>query len=229
MAFQARDVIRRTMIMLQDGGGVRWPVPELCDWLDDGLREIALQKPTATSTTAVLALVEGTKQELPAQYHKLLAVVRNVSGRVVTPAVREVFDMQFPGWHDTTVLPFSATVMHVIDDMFDQKAFYVVPGNTGTGEVEAIVSKLPAKIVRPTGANSPLDIDAYTGEVDMPDIYQNALVDYTAYRAFSKDINVPGAAQRAQAHYQLFQQALGIKSQVEMAQNVDTPKSRFSQ
>ncbi|SDX73928.1 phage adaptor protein [Roseicitreum antarcticum] len=229
MAFQARDVMRRATIMLQDGGGVRWPAPELCDWLDDGAREIALQKPTATASTAVLELVEGTKQSLPEGYHKLLAVVRNVAGRVVTPAVREVFDTQIPGWHDTAVLPFSATVMHVVDDMFDQSVFYVVPGNTGTGEVEAIVSRLPEKITRPSGGSSILDLDSYTAAVAVPDIYQNALVDYVCYRAFSKDINVAGAAQRAQAHYQLFQQALGIKSQVEMAQNVDTPKSRFSQ
>ena len=227
MAFHARDVIRRAQIIMQDAGGVRWPPNELLGWLNDGMREIALQKPTATSETVTMNLFAGTKQTLPSGYHKLLSAIRNVgNGRVITPIMREVLDTQIPGWHNTDVLPFSPTVMHVVDDLFDQNVFYVAPGNDGAGEIELILSRLPAPIATPA---NPLDIDLYTAAVPVPDIYQNSLTDYLCYRAFSKDINLAGAAQRAQAHYQLFQQALGIKSQVEMTQNVDTPKSRFSQ
>jgi hypothetical protein len=227
MAFTAQSVITQAQATLQDAGGVRWLLPELLGYLNAGAREIALQKPNATAATVDMPLVSGTKQTLPAGYHRLLAVQRNVAnGRAVTPVVREVLDLQIPGWHNTTVLPFSPTVAHVMDDPFDTATFYVCPGNDGTGEIEVILSRIPAPIAVPA---SQLDITAYTAEVMVPDIFENALVDYICYRAFSKDINVPGIAQRAQAHYQLFQQALGIKTQVEMAQNVDSPKSRFSQ
>ena len=227
MAFTAQSVIAQAQATLQDAGGVRWLLPELLGYLNAGAREIALQKPNATAVTMDMELTLGTKQSLPAGYHRLLAVQRNVgNGRAVTPIVREVLDLQIPGWHNTSVLPFSPTVAHVMDDPFDTATFYVCPGNDGSGKIEVILSKLPAPIPVP---ESQLEIADYTAEVDLPDIYENALVDYICYRAFSKDINVPGIAQRAQAHYQLFQQALGIKSQVEMDQNVDTPKSRFSQ
>lgn len=227
MAFQARDVIRKAQIILQDAGGVRWPPNELLGWLNDAMREVALQKPTATSETVIVSLGLGTKQSLPQGYHKLLSAIRNVSnGRVITPIMREVLDSQIPGWHSEQGLPFSPTVMHIIDDIFDQSVFYVAPGNDGSGQIELILSRIPDPISVP---NNPLDIDLYVDEVPMPPVYQNCLMDYICYRAFSKDINLAGAAQRAQAHYGLFQQALGLKSQIEMAQNVDTPKSRFSQ
>lgn len=227
MAFTALSVIAQAQATLQDASGVRWLLPELLGYLNAGTREIALQKPNATAETTTMSLVSGTKQTLPAGYHRLLAVQRNVdNGRAITPVVREVLDLQIPGWHNTTVLPFSPTVSHIMDDPFDTATFYVCPGNDGNGEIEVILSRLPAPIPVPA---SQLDISAYTAEVQIADIYENALVDYVCYRAFSKDINVPGIAQRAQAHYQLFQQALGIKSENEMMVNVDTPKSRFSQ
>jgi hypothetical protein len=74
------------------------------------------------------------------------------------------------------------------------------------------VASLPAEISTPTDL---LNIDAYTAVVDLQDIYRNALVDYILYRCFSKDMNLPGAAQRAPAHYQMFMTALGMKAQGE--------------
>lgn len=230
MAFTARDVIQTAQATLQDGSGVRWLPTELLNYLNAGTREIALQKPTATAETTTIDLVAGTKQAVPDGYQKLLSAIRNNTANskgAVLPVVKEVLDVQYPGWHDPTVMPASESVAYIMDDMFDVATFYVCPANDGNGAIEVILSRLPADLVAPV--STPLDITTYNMSVLVPDIYKNCLVDYVCYRAFSKDLNVPGAAQRAQAHYQLFQAALGIKSQVEMAQNVDTPKSRFSQ
>ena len=227
MAFTAKSVIESAQATLQDAGAVRWVLPELLRYINQGTREIALQKPTATAETITVSLVQGTQQGLPSGYHKLLKAISNVAnGRAITPAVEEVLNQQIPGWHSIDVLPFNATVAHVIDDPFDAAVFHVCPGNDGTGQIKAILSRLPAPIATP---GSSLDIEAYTANVPVPDVYENCLVDYVCYKAFSKDINVPGIAQRAQAHYALFQQALGIKTNLEATQNVDTPKSRFSQ
>ncbi|WP_333826857.1 phage adaptor protein [Pararhodobacter sp.] len=226
MAFTAADVMRKASTILQDAGSVRWPLPELLGWLNDGMREIAILKPTATAATATMDLASGTKQALPDTYHQLLTVVRNVPGRVITPIVREVLDTQFPGWHDSDVMPFNASVVHVVNDTFDPRVFYVVPGNTGTGVIEIIASVLPAPIATPV---NPLVIESYSGAVPIGDVYQGALTDFILYRAFSKDMNLPNAGQRAQTHYQQFGNALGVKMQNEMTMNVDTQKSRFSQ
>lgn len=226
MSFTAADVMRKASTILQDSGSVRWPLPEILGWLNDGMREIAILKPTATATTATIELVEGTKQELPATYHQLLTVVRNVPGRVITPVIREVMDTQFPGWHDDSVMPFTSIVVHVVNDAFDPRVFYVVPGNDGMGEIEIIASVLPPPIEMPL---NPLVIESYATAVPVADVYQGALTDFILYRAFSKDMNLPNAGQRAQIHYQQFSNALGVKMQNEATMNVDSQKSRFSQ
>lgn len=226
MAFTAKDVLTKVRTILNDSSSVRWALTELRLWLNDGLREIALQKPSATAVTATIDLETGTKQEIPAAYHALLQVIRNtttggtpVPGKVITPIARETIDTAIPGWHATANLPFTQVVTHVLDEILDQKTFYVVPGNDGTGAVEAVMSKLPTEIASPT---NPLEIDEYSATVDIPDIYQNALVDYMLYRAFSKDTDVATSGQRAAAHMQLFQTALGIKKQNEATENVVT-------
>lgn len=229
MSFTAKDVLLRARITLNDAASVRWTLPELLNYLNDGLREIALQKPSATAITAVIDLAQGCRQSIPSSYHALLQVVRNdvrtggpaspSGGAAITPIARETIDTMIPGWHSSATLPFTAKVTHVLDEILDQRTFYVIPGNDGTGAVLAVVSAYPASISTPT---NPLDIDEYSATVDLKDIYQNALLDYILYRAFSKDTDLATSGQRATAHFGLFQGALGIKKQAEMAENVNT-------
>ena len=211
MPFAARDVMKRAATTLQDVDGVRWPATELHGYLNDGLREIVALKPNANTKTVTLSLASGTLQTLPAQYTVLSRVVRNIDsagtgGRAVRPiADRSIMDAQIPGWQHSEVLPFAKTVVHVIHDMVNPRAFCVVPGNNGAGQIEAVVGAIPAAVPLPA---SPTSFDDYTATVDIPDLYQNALVDYMLYRAHSKDNGMPNAAARAQAHFELFRGAL---------------------
>jgi hypothetical protein len=227
MPFTAAEVMARAQYILQDAESVRWTPIELRLWLNDALREIAIRKPNATAASIELTLVKGTYQTLPATHQSLLRITRNLGtldasadkrggGRVVTPITREVMDAQLPGWQDNAVLPFSAVVMHYIEEIIDRRSFYVVPGNTGTGVVEAVVSRIPNEVPVP-GSGSTLDIASYTTNVDIGDVYRNTLVDYMLYRAFSKDMQLAGAFERAQAHYSQFASALGIKLEMEQA------------
>jgi hypothetical protein len=232
MAFTTGDILRKAVAILQDGSSVRWPLPELLGWLNDGTRAIAMVKPTATAVTVDMPLVAGTRQQLPETYHQLLQVVRNnkttspVAMRAITPIVKEVMDTQYPGWHSTTVMPFADEVVHMAEDTFDPLTFYVIPGNTGNGIVQIVASVVPAAIATPT--TNPFSIESYTQPVPVADIYQNTLLDYILHCAFSKDMNLPGAAQRSQAHFQKFQASLGVKAQAEQTQRADAPGSRFS-
>lgn len=223
MALAANDVMERATIILQDTGAVRWPATELLKWLNDAQREIAIHKPTAVTDTVTLALDEGTKQALPEAHISLISVHRNVDGNAIRAIERAVLDNQLPGWQDTAVLPFNASVTHVIFDDFNPRAYYVAPGNTGMGEIEATVAVMPVDIPEPA---SPLDITSYTATLDVPEIWRGALVDYVLYRAYSKDTQSPNAANRAQAHYMQFQQALGLKIATDQALNPDTSAAR---
>ena len=98
MPVSAKNVLTRAQIILQDAGAVRWPLTELVDWLNDGLKEICMLKPNAMSSTAVLPLEVGTLQTIPEEYAILIRAWNNCdadgtpSGNAVTPIVREILD-----------------------------------------------------------------------------------------------------------------------------------------
>ena len=166
----------------------------------------------------------GTKQEIPAQYTVLSRVVRNVgngNGAIRTMARREILDAQIPGWHDNTTLPFTPTAQYVLQDPMAPREFYVVPGNDGTGTVEAIVGMYAADIPKPAGG-AVLDVAAYTTTSDFEDIYQGILLDYVLFRAFSKDGEAPDAANRAQAHLALASQSLQALGGAQLATQMAT-------
>jgi hypothetical protein len=227
---QAKEILRRASITLQDSGFVRWPVPELLIYLNDAMQAIALHKPNAVTDTIELSLQEGTLQRLEGNHISLIRMSRNLTsvdedeggrkgGTAITAVSRTTLDSIMAGWQDATVLPFSATVEHVIQDMADPRSFYVVPGNDGTGIVEAVVSILPTEIAEPT---NPLSVDSYTAELTLPDVLRGALVDYVMYRAYSKDAADPNNASRAQAHYQMFANAIGLKVQTEQVMTTNS-------
>ena len=207
MAFTAADVMHRASTILQDGDAVHWTATELRDWLNEAMRAIVTVKPNATAATATLTLVQGTRQTIPATYTMLHKAVRNTNGKAIrTLARREILDAQIPDWHSTSSLPFNAVVDMVLQDPMSPREFYVVPGNTGSGSVEAIVGFVPTPI--PLPATGVLDVSSYTTAVPFADIYQGILLDMVLFRAFSKDSAAPDAAQRAQAHLGLAQASL---------------------
>lgn len=230
MAVTAKQVFERVRILSQDNTSVRWPLAELLQWLNDALREVVLHKPSAGGSTVVVDLVEGTYQTVPSTYIGLLRVVRNVvsvdgetgirtAGRAIRMVQRDILDSQHPDWHSDDAVPFAAAVKHVVYDPADPRAFYVYPGNSGTGKIEAVAYKTPTQIALPS---DPEDIDGYSATLDIADIYQNAIVDYVLYRAYSKDAQFAGNAQRANAHFQMFANSLGIKIKNEITSNPNT-------
>lgn len=219
MPVNVAEVLSRTARTLSDVDQVRWTAETKLGYFNDGLLEISVQKPSAFSRTIEIALSEGTLQEVPAAYSVLIRAVRNITGtagattrsggRTITPTRADILNDQFPDWHNPANVPFARTVQHVVADEFEPRQFYVFPGNNGSGLIEAIAALIP----EPVAANGTADLDR---------IYANALADYVAYRCYAEDIILNGAAQRAQAHYGLFQAALGIRQSIEGAANVNT-------
>lgn len=220
---KASEIMKRASRILLDEEYTRWTMTELADWLSDALREVALQVPTATARNMVLNLVEGTFQRLPESSQQLLRVVRNVDlvgdnrvGKgVVTIVERKALDAQNPNWHDGQYVRFKPYCRHFIYDETDPMTYYVWPGNDGTGHLEAVVSVVPNPVVPDSGAD-PEDINSYNMTLDILDVYANLILDYTLYRAYCKDAQNAGAAQRAALYYQQFSQALGIRANSEM-------------
>jgi hypothetical protein len=213
MAVSVQSVIDRVQTTLQDTTGVRWPVVgELVLWINDAQREIALLKPDASAKNTTITLVDGTKQDIPSDGNRLLRAVRNMSAasggtgkRSVRIVQREVLDAQTPDWHDPLVSGDAAhtnIVKHYIYDEQNPRNFYVYPGVSGDAYLEIIYSANPSTVAQ--GDN-----------LDIPDIYANAVMNYVLYMAYMKDAEYAGNNQRAASHFQIFTTSVTGKGQVD--------------
>lgn len=217
MTVTVQSVIDRTQVVLQDTTGVRWPIiAELVLWVNDAQREIALIKPDATAVNTTVTLVTGTKQEIPAVGNRLLNVVRNMSAassgagkRAVRLVEREVLDAQNPNWHDPMVTGGAAhttVVKHFAYDETNPRNFYVYPGVAGGAYLEIIYSANPATVTQ-------------GGNLSIPDIFANAIMNYVLYMAYMKDAEYATNAQRAATHFQLFMATVTGKAQIDVMSN----------
>lgn len=210
MAVTAQSIIRRAVETLNDTTSVRWPVAELVRYLNDGQREVGTYRPDALVSGATHALSAGSKQALPANGIKLLDIVRNASedsSRAVRMTNRQILDAQIPNWHSLTG---TTEILHFIYDPRDPLVFYVYPPAAASGAaVYMIYAGYPQAITEPAEGST---YTAVTGNIGVPDIYANALLDYVLYRAYTKDTEYAGNAARATAHYQAFVNALTVEA-----------------
>ena len=217
MAVTVNSIVDRVQAVLQDTTGVRWPVNnELVLWINDAQREIALLKPDASAVTNTITLVTGTKQSIPTSGNRLLRVVRNMSAasngdgkRAIRLVDNRVLDSQTPDWHDPNVTGDAAhtnIVKHYTYEESSPRNFYVYPGVSGNAYVEIVYSANPSTV-------------AAGGNLSVPDIYANAVMNYVLYMAYMKDAEFAGNNQRASTHYQLFTASVNGKGAVDAITN----------
>jgi hypothetical protein len=206
MALTAKNILDRASMIIQDLTNVRWPETEILNWLNDARRELAVVRPDIYSDMATKALTTGAKQSLPADGLRLMDIPRNTSGAAITVTQRGFLDQQNPGWHQMTG---SATIKHFMVDERNPSTFWVYPPATSAASVELIYQKAP------TDYTTSSTLTAYE------ELYGGAMVDYVCYRAFSKDSEYAGNANRALAHYTQFANALGIGRQQDIANSAN--------
>ena len=202
----AQTIINKAAIQLTDIANVRWTRAELLSWLNDGMRQIVLMQPSASSTTVSKLLTAGTRQTIPSDGWLLLQIYRNMgttgsaAGRAIRIVSREVLDGFDPYWH--TGIP-KTEVKNFIYDTQDQTAFYVYPPNTGTQYIELNYSSQPTNLTTENQV------------IPLFDIFQSALVDYIMFRACSKDAEYAPGLQLAQGYLATFTASIQGKSQTE--------------
>jgi hypothetical protein len=193
----ASAIVDKAEIQLIDTSNIRWTQDELLGWLNTGQRLIAQANPTIANHVAVVQLVAGTRQTIPADGFLFFEAYRNMgtdgltAGRSVRIASREILDGYDRDWHSSTA---SAVTQAYLFNSQDNMAFYVYPPSTGTNYLEINYAKTPTDI-------------AIDDAIAVPNIYENALLDYILGRAFSKDTEAGNPAS-AQLHFQMFSMAL---------------------
>jgi hypothetical protein len=217
MSTTVDSIITRAGIILHDTTKVRWQAGELLKWVNDAQNEIVLFRPDASVKSKTITLAAGTKQVLPlgaeAGYPegiRLIDVIRNMTGNTAGSAItvvdRDVLDAQLPSWQSNIT---SDTVQHYMFDLRNPKTFYVYPGVAAGTQIEIVYSSVPSDAVEQVAG------DDSTGILNIPGVYRNAVLDYVLYRAYSKDADFAGNAQRALKHYEAFTATLGLKYQVD--------------
>lgn len=188
------EIIRRAGLILQDEEHVRWEVPELVMWINDGAREIVSRKRSARAVTVALALEGGAYQVLPQRTVQLLDVIRNLGmdggspGRAIRRVDRQLMDDQVPNWH---AMKPSASIKHF---MFDERAptvFHVYPPAVADTQIECLISQLPPFVTEVSDV------------IDLSSEYMNLILAYVVYRALSKDSEFSNGTVAA-LHYQAF-------------------------
>lgn len=204
------NLIQRVKITLQEvtADGTRWTNDELVSWLNEAYQAIIGLRPDAASVNESLALVAGTKQQIPAVGLRLLDVVRNLSGsqQAILVCDRRQLDATRRGWHSEDQ---SSAIEHFVFDEMAPRHFYVYPPAAAGTSVEIIYSQVPA----PHDADYDISL---SDVIKLDDSYAPALVDYILYRAYSKDADFAGNANRAAMHYNAFNTHLGGKGQMDI-------------
>ena len=213
MTIAVNNLIDRARLLLQDANKVRWPDSELLGWLNDGQREVVIYKPSANTTTGTHECVAGTRQTLPAAALQLIDIPRNTAtggeGRAVRMVERTVLDAEMPRWH---VAPKSIDIINYCYDIRTPNTFYVYPPATTTARLEIIYSVAPSDA-------------SLGGNINIPDVYANVLIDYMLYRAFAKDSDFAGSAELSASYYNRAMQALGVKTGTEVTNG---PRREFN-
>ena len=214
MTISASSLIHRATDLLQDQTSVRWPANELVRWLNDAQRAIVKVRPDAMNTTATMTLVAGSRQDLdnasltppPA---KLIEITRNMAATSTKGAVRlvprQILDAQTPGWHN---LSGSVNILHYMFDPRDPKTFYVYPPATTSAQLEVMYSAYPTDIVEP--ADGALHT-AVVGNISLPDIYADDVLNYVMARSYLKDSEYAGNSERAAGYLAMITASLGAE------------------
>lgn len=206
MTIAAQLILRDAVDELADEANLRWTLPELMRYLNDGVRRTAILRPDAYTETASHALVAGTRQTIPAAALRLIDIVRNTGGkqRAVRLASREMLDAHNPSWYAGRQ---TTEIQHFIFDPRDPRVFYVYPPAAVGASVELIYSYMPDNAAIPAPE---VTLDALDSNVNAPYVFVGALTHYVLYRAWAKDTEVAASGERAAAHLALFHNELGL-------------------
>lgn len=212
-----QDILDRVTDLIQDkdraDANARWGDLELIRWINDSRMAILVRRPQACAKVSTVALVAGTYQTLPTDGVQLLDVIRNMGadgatpGRSIRRTDRQGIDDVDLYWHKATEK--AEISQFTFDDRVPKDYFVTPPALAGTK-------------IQISYAAIPVAISSTTESLDIGLEYSDAVVNYVAYRAKSKDSEYANAAEAA-AFYAAFGDALGTQTQSQSATSPNQP------
>lgn len=193
------DTVYKT---LQDTRRVTWTEAEVLAYLNEALRATAGVKPDMYVVQEYVTLVAGISQTLPSDGVAFMDITHNqATGRVVTQVDKALLEEANRFWPASTQ---QAEVQHYTADPRYPLQFTVFPPNDGTGSVYLKYGAVPPELT------------TVYQSLSIPDSYQDPLVNFVLYRCYSKNTKDQDLT-KAAAYRQAWGQALGLKSQAQVA------------
>lgn len=215
----AADILARVRTITMDSGGVFWGLYEAQQWLNEGLDLLVTLKPDENTLPAVMDVVAGALQSIPATAKALVRVTRNIGGPAIYLADRADLEAYEPMWMDAT----GEWVRHFMFDEKHPRKFWIYPqpsqvvGVTPQIEVmcsypfDAVDIYLADNSANPTPTVTTVSVSNPT-----------AMVDYVLGRQYQQQ-NEAGAQQRAANHFQSFFTLMGLANEAKMYANPNRP------
>jgi len=202
MAVTAASLVQSAQEILSDVAGVRWPATELVRYMNEAQREIARIRPDQKTVTRTQALVAGARQTLPADVQALIDIQGNVGGR--QRAIRKIEQIQLEAvMRDWQSRPPGPEILHFMHDIRDPRTFYVYPPAANGQQVNGVFALYPTPLLDILVGPLP---DSVSGNIDLPDHWATAVLNYMLYRAYAKDAEYGGNSQLAAQYLALFKE-----------------------
>lgn len=207
MNIKAQNIIQRIVRDLNDQTSVRWTIPELVRYFNDGQREIATLRPDSMNMRVQHPLAAGATQTLPPNGTKLIDINSNAIGTrgAVTLVASAILDTQVRNWRN---LPGSNEILHYTYDPREPKTFEVYPPALATAVLDLEYSALPTDIPEPAEGTI---FTAVTGDFAMGALFANAMQHYILFRCYGKDTEYTANPGMAQSYQQMYANDLGVE------------------
>jgi hypothetical protein len=191
----------------------RWSDVELLAYINAGNRQTVALIPDANTVETVTDLLTSrvARQSLPEGGIKFIRVARNYADDGTTPqgtlryVEKDALDTFEPTWEYVSAKADGANYFeHYCHDPSEPAVYYLYPAPAADNKFIALVySAIPA-----------IMISSLT-TLPLPDQYFNAIVQYTVYRALTKEARETIPSAFRQELWQNYLQTLGLQSQAE--------------
>lgn len=215
MTIQVSDVLELLTRETNDFDYADFSEANWLEWLNDAQRAVLLVRPDARTSVEKWQLAAGTKQSLPTGHRRLLSLGRNMGGdgstpgkTITGPISKDHLDTYSPDWHKTA--SHAVEISHYMYNEANPTTFYVYPG--AKADVGGNLVYVEGEVTK-----DPEELDAAGDNIDVPDIYVPALVDWCLYRAWSCDSDRSPNWQMAGRKFANFFNLLQVKLQSDLA------------
>lgn len=198
-----KTVVKQVQRRVIDEDAIRWTSDDMLDYLNSAIKAILAVRPDAYVLNHEFVCVAGTEQKLTERSNFLINVVRNDKGKAIRgPHDMLMLDNYYPEWRNST--PGDEADCYLYEER-DPKVFYLYPAVKDQHKIQIIEAAIPEDITQSEYTN---DVPLLLGP-----LYDNALIEYMVYLAFSQDNEFAANSNKANLALAAFNTILGNKNQ----------------